>query len=522
MTSARNTFDAVIVGAGHNGLVTAGYLARAGLRVCVLERRELVGGACVTEELIPGFHFSTCAMTCYALDPGVVRDLELRRHGFDVFEIDPVEFRPFPDGSHLVVWRDPERTAAEIGRLSRHDAHAYPAWVELMDRANALLSPWRATEPPTLAQVRARVAGTPDEDLLDRLMTVGFADLLDEHFDDDRVKAALVHAGDVGDPRAVGSSWPTANLAAGGALETMADVGAISGLVRGGMGGVTQAMARSAEAAGVEIRLGTDVRRIVMDGARATGVELVDGTVIRGSIVVSNADPKRTFLGLVGRDRLPADFAAAVGRLRTTVAYVKLHVALRELPDVSAYLGPGFDPHWIARFHVSPSIAAWQTAWHEAQLGAMSSRPIMSIQVPSVYDSTAAPPGFHAMTVFAMFAPVRPARGSWDDARAATAETIIETIGAYVPNLRRAIVDWRMRTPADQEQIVGLTDGNIHHLDQIPGQLLTSRPLPGWADYRAPVAGLWLCGAGTHPGGEVSGLPGHNAAHAILRAWPDA
>ena len=199
---------------------------------------------------------------------------------------------------------------------------------------------------------------------------------------------------------------------------------------------------------------------------------------------------------------------------------MKLHLALRELPDVSRYLGAGFDPRAVARVLINPSVAYWETAWRQARRGHFSSRPVMSTQIPTVYDPSMAPPGHHAMTMFAMYGPVHPADGTWDEIGPAVAETIIDTFAEYAPNFRRAIVDWKLWTPLDQERNVGLTDGNIHHLDMIPSQLFASRPLPGWSDYRTPIEGLWLCGAGTHPGGEVSGMPGHNAAQEVLKAWP--
>jgi len=512
--------DVVIVGAGHNGLVAAGYLARAGLSVVVLERREIVGGAVTTEELIPGFHFSACAFLCYALQPKIVHDLEMKRYGFEVFELDPLELRPFPDGRHLLLYRDEARNVEEIRRHSVHDAEAYPRWNAFWERAANIVNPYRLRTPPSLAQLFVDVRGTDLEPVLERLLTTSFADLLDEWFESDVVKAALVHSGDVGDPRGVGTSYPSANLA-GGSMDVMADVGNTVGIVKGGMGSITKALAASAETHSAKVRTNAEVRRITTSGGRATGVELIDGSIIRARAIVSNADPKRTLLGLVGRERLPAGVADAVGRLRTNVSYLKFHAAMRELPDFSAFLGRDHDPKAVARVWINPSVEYYEQAWRDAVNGIPSRAPVMSIQIPSVYDNDIAPPGRHVLSIFGMYAPVHPAAGSWDELRQSAGEALIDSVTAYAPNFRDAIIDWRLFTPIDLERRVGLTDGNIHHLDMIPSQLFASRPLPGWADYRTPIEGLWLCGAGTHPGGEVSGMPGHNAAHELLKSWPN-
>lgn len=511
--------DVAIIGAGHNGLVAAGYLARAGRSVTVLERRDIVGGAVTTEELIPGFHFSACSFLCYALQPKIVHDLELRRYGLHVYELDVLEMRPFPDGRHLVLYRDEARNVEAIRPFSAHDAEAYPRWNAFWDRASSIVNPYRLRTPPTLAQLFDEVRGTELEPVLERLVTTSFADLLDEWFESDVVKAALVHSGDVGDPRGVGTSFPTANLA-GGSMDVVADAGNTVGIVRGGMGSITQALARSAQTYGVQIRTNAEVRRVLVEHGRAVGVELADGSHVRARAVVSNADPKRTFLWLVGANDLPPAFRASIERLSTRVSYLKFHAAMRELPDFSRYLGRDYDPRLIARVWINPSVEYYERAWRDAAGGEPSRAPVMSIQIPSTYDDSIAPPGRHVLSIFGMYAPVHPARGTWDDLREEVGELLIDAVTEYAPNFRSAIQQWHLLTPLDLERRVGLTDGNIHHLDMIPSQLFAARPLAGWADYRTPIPGLWLCGAGTHPGGEVSGMPGHNAAHALLEAWP--
>src|SRR4051812_11987220 len=288
-------FDVAIIGGGDNGLVAAGDLARAGKRVVVLERRDIVGGAVTTEELIPGYHFSACSFLCYAFQPKIVADLEMERYGFEVFELEPLEMRPFPDGRHLVMYRDEARNVETIRTFSPHDAEAYPRWNAFWERAASIVNPYRLRTPPTLAQLFDDVRGTDLEPVLELLITKSFGDLLDEWFESDMLKAALVHSGDVGDPRGVGTAYPSANLA-GGSMDVMADVGNTVGIVRGGMGTITRALRASAEAHGAVVRVSAEVQQVLVEGGRAVGVRLVDGSVVRARAVVSNADPKRTFL----------------------------------------------------------------------------------------------------------------------------------------------------------------------------------------------------------------------------------
>ena len=505
-------FDAIVIGGGHNGLVAAAYLARGGLKVLVLERRPMVGGACVTEELFPGYRLSSCSYICHLLQERVIRDLDLPRHGFKVFSLEPARFHPFPDGRHLVVWEDVARTAAEIERYSKRDAAAYPRWIELWERAAALLHPYFLAPAPTYAELAARVRGTPDEEVFETLLTRPMWDLAHEYFESDVMRAHAVNAQDLGDPRAPGSALIYAYIRVN--LRSAHDT---VGIVKGGMGTITQAMARAAAEAGVTIRTGAEVARVDVRNGRAAGVVLADGEHIAADTVVSNADPKRTFLKLVPPADLPSAFREQIAALSTRAAYFKFHAALRELPDFSRYLGPGFDPRYLAQVKICPSAEAFVAAWQDAQAGRLPRAPLMEVQIPSVYDDSMAPPGHHVVSIWALWAPVRPAEGSWETRRQEMGERMIDLLTEYAPNFRRAMVDWMLLTPPDIEARVGLTDGNIRHLDLVPAQLLGRRPLPGWAHYRTPITGLYLCGAGTHPGGEVTGAPGHNAAHAILK-----
>lgn len=503
----------IIVGAGHNGLVAAGYLARAGVEVQVLERRNIVGGAAVTEEWFPGHHISTCSYICHMLQKKIIDDLELRRYGFHVYAIDPYGFAPFPNGQHISIWHDDQKTAEEIRRISSHDADAWIEWSDFWTRAANLLRHFFLAPPPTLGQLVDRARETGDEELLQTLLTVPVKDLMERFFESEEIRGAVCLVGDQGDIAAPGSALSAAYFRVGFLREDVENLG----IVRGGMGNITQAMARSAEAYGASIRTDAEVKRIVIDNGKVIGVELVNGEVLRSEVVVSNADPKRTFLTLVDQEDLDADFVKDISSLKTDSASLKFHCVLRELPDFSAYLGEEFDPKNLAMCQINPSLEYHMNSWHDAMAGQPSRNPIMRIQIPTVYDPTLAPEGHHVMSLWVLYEPAHLKDRSWADVRQEEGEKLIDLLSAYAPNLRDALVDWAVFTPEDIEERVGLTDGNIRHLDVIPQQVLDRRPLPGWSDYRTPVQGLYMCGSGTHPGGEVTGAPGHNAAHVILQ-----
>jgi phytoene dehydrogenase-like protein len=498
--------DAIIVGGGHNGLVAAWYLANAGLSVQVLECRPFIGGACITEELWPGVSAPTCSYICHLLQRRVIDDLRLREHGLHIYAQDPRVFYPFPDGRHFIAWSDDEQTASEIGRFSADDARAYLRFQSFRKRVAGLLAPSFLSAPPSLGELFARAQAGGEEALLERLLVGSVADLLDDYFSSPYVKTALTRAWDAGDPEAPGSLFSVAYLWVD-LLQADEDFG----IVRGGMGGITQAMARAVVAAGAMIRTDAEVDHIQVEDGRVRGVVLRNGEQLTAPLVVSNADPKRTFLRLVGGQTLPEAFERGVRRLQTRAAYLKFHAALRELPDISRYVGAGFDPRILAYTHICPSQDAYRQSWLDAQAGRPSRTPVMDVQIPTVYDPTLAPPRTQVMSIWVQYAPVTPASGSWDELRGATGQHLIDTLAAYAPNLPEAIEDWMLLTPADIEQRVGMTDGNIRHTDMVLGQMLGAR-----SSYATPIAGLYLCGAGTHPGGEVTGAPGHNAAHAIL------
>jgi phytoene dehydrogenase-like protein len=508
MTTDQREYDAIVIGAGHNGLVTAYYLARDGLSVLVLERIERIGGAIGTEELYPGFHVPYCAYICHMLHGRIIDELELRRHGFDLYPVDPWSFHPFPDGTHLLGWQDTRRFAREIRKLSEPDADALLDWTLFWDRACGIVRRYFLSDPPTFAEVAADLRGTADEEVWETLLTVSMRELVEQHFEDPRVRAYFINAQDAGDPSAPGSALSVAYIRSG-VLGRSED----RGIPKGGMGRVSEAMAAAARARGAEIRTGVTVAQIVVDRGHAVGVRLGDGTELRAPVIVSNADPKRTYLGLVPAGTLDEGFVRRVRSLRTRANCVKALVALREFPDFSRWLGPGFDPRLAAYTKICPSVEWFQASWDAAKEGQLSSGPIMYIQFPSAHDPTLAPRGMHVMSSWSLYYPAHPKDGPWDTRKKKdVAELHLEILGQYAPNIRSAVLDITVETPLDIENRIGMTDGNIRHLDVVPAQMFARRMA-----YRSPVPGLYLCGAGTHPGGELTGAPGHNCARAILR-----
>ena len=519
--------DVVIIGGGHNGLACAGYLAKAGLDVLVLEKRDLLGGAAATEEPWPGYRVSSASYVVSLMPPQVVRELDLKRFGYGVSIITPDYFVPFPDGTSLTLWGDVERDAANIARFNERDAAAYVAFDRYFDRVARLLRDLLFVVPPNMnlrdlpkwAATAGRFRKWSGRDLHEtvRLFTMSAADFLDEWFEDERVKGALATQAIIGawcGPMTPGSAYVLMHHWIG---EVDGHAGAW-GWVKGGMGGISQAMARAAEAAGAEIRTSAEVDRVAINASgRAVGVALVDGSLVRAQRIVSCAHPVTTYLSLVGEERLPGDVVRDVKRYRTRSGSVKLNVALSELPAFPSWDQQG-DLH-KGLVAVSPSVEYLERAWDDAKYGRMSEHPYVEVVFPTAHEPEGlAPEGKHLMLAFSQYGPYELADGSWDDGgRDEYAARVLKELGEFAPTLESSVEHLEVLTPKDIEDRFGLIGGNIMQGELTPDQLFSFRPIPGHGDYRTPVAGMYLCGSGTHPGGGVMGVPGRNAASVILR-----
>jgi phytoene dehydrogenase-like protein len=532
LSAAPTSYDAVIVGGGHNGLVCAAYLAKAGLKVVVLERRAVAGGAAVTEEFHPGFRNSVASYTVSLLNPKVIRDLDLAAHGLRIVERGISNFLPLPDGQYLKVGAG--KTASEVAKFSKKDAarlDAYNAQLEVVAdvlRELVLQTPPNVVEGNPLSAIpeliragalanRLRKLDLPGKRALLDLFTNSAGDFLDGWFESDPIKAAYGFDGIVGNyasPYTPGSAYVLLHHCFG---EVNGKKG-VWGHAIGGMGAITQAMAKSAEASGVEIRLASPVKEILIEKGAATGAVTEDGKVFRGRAVISNLNPKLLFLKLMDPAVLPADFRHRMENWRNGSGTFRMNVALSELPDFACLPGKELSEHHTSGIIMAPSLRYMEQAYFDARTHGWSRKPIVELVISSTLDQTLAPKGQHVASLFCQHvAPQLPDGKSWDDHREEVADLMIETVNGYAPNFKASVLGRQSLSPLDLERTFGLTGGDIFHGALDLGQMFSARPALGHANYRGPLPGLYMCGSGTHPGGGVTGAPGHNAAHEILK-----
>jgi len=536
MTS--RVFDAVLIGAGHNGLVCAAYLAAAGLDVCVCERRDVVGGAAVTEAFHPGFRNSTASYTVSLLDPAVIRDLRLVEHGLAVVERPFSNFLPLSSrpGDYLKVGGGLPATQAEVAKFSRRDAEALPAYYAMLDRVADVLRELVHRTPPDVANPARRdlasmleawktlrsfrtLALAERRDVVD-LFTKSAGEILDRRFESAPIKAAFgfdAVVGNFASPYAPGSAYVLLHHVFGEVNGRRGQWGH----AKGGMGAITQAMAKECVARGVAIRTGAAVARVVVKGGRACGVELEGGDVIEAKRVVANVNPKLLFGRLVEPSHVDADFRARMASYRCGSGTFRMNVALSALPDFACLPGRERAPHHASGIVIAPSLAYMERAYFDAKSSGWSREPIVEVLVPSVVDDSLAPPGMHVASLFCQHvhpdvSAVRPGT-TWDDHRDEVADLMIGTVDRVAPGFRASVIGRRALSPLDLEREFGLVGGDIFHGALGLDQLYATRPSLGAANYRMPVRGLYLCGAGAHPGGGVTGIPGRNAAREILR-----
>jgi phytoene dehydrogenase-like protein len=521
-------YDAIVVGGGHNGLACAAYLARAGVRVCVLERRDILGGACVTEEVWPGHRVSRASYVVSMLQPKVVKDLRLHDFGYEAIPLDPAFSTFAPGGKPIFFFNDDQATRASIAPHSQRDAEAYPKFEALLARMADFLRPLMLRPPPALGSKRpgdlvsllreaGRAAGLKRRELheLFRVMTMSVGDLLDEWFESDAIKGALASTGVVGvwaGPRTPGTAYNLLHHALG-------ELNGVSGLwghVRGGMGGISQALALSAEAAGATIRTGAAVRSIDVSGGRTTGVTLDSGEQLHAPLVVSGAHPRTTVLDMVGAEHFPDEVVRDMRRYRSRGGSVKINCVLAEPPRYAHVSTDDADRLLRTGIALCPSIDYLERAWQDAARGRPAESPYVEVEVPSAVDPSLTDDGTTVMTMFTQYGPHR--EEDWPEGgREEYGRRCLDIVAEHAPNVKDALVHHEVLAPPDLERIFGLVDGSIFQGEQGLDQMAFMRPSPLLAQYATPVDGLYLCGAGTHPGGGVMAASGHNAAQRILK-----
>jgi len=527
-----NRYNAIIIGAGHNGLVAAAYLAQAGKKVLVLERRSSIGGILATEEVFPGFKYATGANLCGQFSTNIIADLDLKRHGLEILSLDPLLFAPLPEGNSLLIPKDGRQVRDEIGRFSKADASRFEDFCLLVRKLAAFLQvlndvplPDRAGSQsvnlPALINVAWKFHRLSKKQMREflRIVPISIADFLNEWFESEALKAALAGCGIFGTlygPRAQGTSFVFLQHQLGesnGAFRA-------AGYVRGGIGNLSRSIARSARSHGAEIRTAMEVATIVTKNGSATGIVLENGEEISADIVVSGADVKRTFLKLVEPTYLDPHFLLQVKNIRSRGSLARINFALDKLPQFKAAPAHASVLYHGGIIHIGPTLDYLERASDHAKYGRFSTEPFLEITIPSAIDSSLAPTGKHVMSVWMQYAPYHLKSGTWNEKREALGDLVMNVVEKYAPGFKNSILHRQILTPLDLEETFGLTEGHIYHAEVALDQIFFMRPIPGWARYRTPIQNLYLCGSGTHPGGTISGLPGHYAAREILRRWP--
>ena len=514
-------YDAIVIGGGHNGLTAAAYLARAGRKVLVLEKRHVLGGAAVTEEVFPGFRFSVASYVVSLLRPEIIRDLDLPRHGLEILPLDGT-FTPMPNGDYLWRVNDHARTRREIARHSRLDAEAYDEYGKAMVEMARFVKPILNMTPADPLSLNPRELGkllflgkrfrslaAQDRRNQLQLMTMSAVDFLDQWFETDVLKATMSASGIIGTflgVRSPGTAYVLLHHYMGeidGAFRSW-------GFSRGGTGAISNAIASAAREAGAEIRTNVSVAEIRSSNGTAVGVTLANGDELDASLVLSSVDPRLTFLKLLDPRDLPTEFADDVRRFKFRGSSGKVNLALDALPNFTSLPGPG--PHLRGAISISPSVDHMERAYDQAKYGAFSTRPYIDMVIPTLTDPSVAPPGKHILSCFVQYAPYALASGTWDEQREAFGDAVIDTLAEFAPNIRDIILHRQVLTPLDLEREFGLSEGNIFQGELTLEQLFFLRPAPGWAQYTTPIRNLWMCGSGAHPGGGIMGAPGRNAA----------
>lgn len=518
-----------MIGAGHNGLTAAAYLARAGYSTLVLERRDIVGGCCVTEEIAPGCHASTTSYIASMLRPEVIRDLHLAKYGLRMVPCDPALQVPFPDGQVVSWWANRDQVVAELRTISPRDAETFVRVDDRLKKLARFLQPFFLEPPPVagttslnewseLFRAGKRFRGISGAEIseLVSFLTGSLGEFLDRNYESEKVKTLFLANnvyGKHGGPYQPGSALGLLfHLLSGGEHEQQG----FYGHVMGGMGSITSAMAKAAQAFGAEIRMSSSVQQIDSRHGQVRSVVLEDGTEIRGRVILSNADPKRTFLGMIPEKDLPADFVHAIRGIKMNGPCAKVNMVLAEEPHFTG-TPQNYDAQQRSLFTLVPSLEFAERCYDIAKFGEIPEELWVDCVVASNADPSLAPPGRHVMTCFVQYVPYSLRSGTWDEHRELLGDRVVRKIAEYAPNVPSAILARQILTPLDLERTYGLTEGNIFHGDLNLEQLFFNRPVAGWSQYRTPIHGLYLCGAGAHPGGGVTGAPGHNCAHQVIR-----